>query len=192
MAMDLQPRGTRWPIGLVAGILLSAFGVALVVPVASAQDTTVSLDIYAAACPEDYERETYFDDCFPTPGEGVRFRVDDPSYRATGADGWLSYTFDWPREGFTVVVLPPEGDNRFYDLPLAYCASNGDRLPVGYPDTNAAGPVVTIEIGDATAVQCDFYLVPRGAGDAESDIRVTTLPETGAGPGTFRQFHRLP
>jgi hypothetical protein len=158
-----------------------------------------NLTIYATACPDGYQGDDYFTDCYGYPVEGVRFvayRLKEDFFvdATTDADGFGTMTIP-PSELYDGIMfgqspnveVPGGGDPPF----AVYCTDEaGAEVNVGYsliqldPGGDAySGAIEDLPEGN---VRCDWYLLAADSIAEEDDggsQPVTVLPNTGTGNG---------
>ncbi|HUG61169.1 MAG TPA: hypothetical protein VMP03_04950 [Methylomirabilota bacterium] len=124
------------------------------IPVGPNTNDEASLTIYKAVCPEEYAGDSYFADCYDTPGEDYVFDLDGPGFAGsdtTGADGFAVF------EGIATAgdYFLSESSPISIDSYVVNCSEGGVAFPFTYVE---GGIEITLGVNDD--LRCDWYNIP--------------------------------
>src|SRR5688572_17596466 len=155
-------------VRLMAGLMLALAMAAVIAPFAGgrvAAQENASITIYTAICPVGYTGDTFFEDCYDTPGVNIEYILTGPTFpggvsATTDASGFTAFE-GIDQDGLYTLQIQVPGD--FADF-VARCSAGGEDFPFSYGDLFGE---IDLDLTTADDLRCDFYVIPDDQGQGE-------------------------
>ena len=140
-----------------------------------ADNQLASVTIYKTICPDGYDDEDYYEDCYDTPGANIAFALAGPGgpANATSGAGGIAFFENIDVAGtYTITETFPANIEDY----VVFCAEAGTAVDVTYVANG-----ITLDLALDDDVRCDWFNIPEQGAPAPTP-RATTTTTTAATP----------